>query len=90
VPSLDNLLITYFQDGVQKYVFAKINSPLEKLIFASQKLRDALDIGLDWNSLVFYVLAGIRPFVPPIDLGMAELYVYLPSGRTVKYREAEI
>jgi hypothetical protein len=71
-------------------VCASTNSALEKLIFSSQKLADRLEIGLDWNSLVFYVLTDISPYVSPIEIGISTRYVTLPSGRTIKYREAEV
>jgi hypothetical protein len=77
-------------EGEHNVVCASTNSALEKLIFSSQKLADRLEIGLDWNSLVFYVLTDISPYVSPIEIGISTRYVALPSGRTIKYREAEV
>jgi hypothetical protein len=77
-------------EGDQETVCARMNSTLEKLIFSSQKLADRLEIGLDWNSLVFYILTDIAPYVSPIEIGISTRYVTLPSRRTIKYREAEV
>ena len=77
-------------EGEKDAVCARMNSTLEKLIFSSQKLADRLEIGLDWNSLVFYVLTDISPYVPPIEIGISTRVITLPSGRTIKYREAEV
>jgi hypothetical protein len=71
-------------------VMARIGSPLEKIIFACQKLVTRLEIGLEWNSLVFYVLANIPPFIPPIEMGVRSYFVRLPSGRELEYREATV
>ncbi len=49
-----------------------------------------IEIGLEWNSLVFYVLTEIPPFVPPIEIGIGSYSVMLPSGRYVEYREATV
>ncbi len=77
-------------DGTDTIQFALINSPLEKIIFASQKLTKQLEIGLDWNSLVFYVLADIPPFIPPLKVNISSYRGSLPSGREVKYRKATV
>jgi len=83
--------IRFFEnDGKVGIVNARINSPLEKIIFASQKLVKELEIGLEYNSLVIYVLADIPPFVPIIDVGINNSLVRLPSGRYINYRQAEI
>ncbi len=77
-------------DGEVVIVHARINSPLEKIIFASRKLVKELEIGLEIDSLVFLVLADIPPFVPPVEVGLSAYIVRLPSGRRINYREAEI
>ena len=83
--------IRYFEsDDTDTIMFARINSPLEKIIFASQKLVRELEIGLEWNSVVFYVLADIPPFIPPVEMGIHSYYVSLPSGRQAKFREATV
>ncbi len=80
----------YYDHSEHAIVMARIGSPLEKIIFASQRLVKELEIGLDWNSLVFYVLANIPPFVPPIEVGISRYRVRLPSGREYEYREATV
>ncbi len=86
-----NVRIDY-EEGTENdnIIFARINSPLEKIIYSCQKLTTKLEIGLDWNSLVFFVLADIRPFVSPIGIGATERYVELPSGKLMRYREVDI
>ena len=83
--------IRFFEhDGEVVTVFARINSPLEKIIFASQKLVKELKIGLELDSLIFYVLADIPPYIPPVEVGIMSYIVRLPSGRYINYSEAEI
>jgi hypothetical protein len=71
-----------------RIVVANIGSPLEKIISASHELVEELQIGLDWNSLIFFVLADIPPFIPPLEVEIDIRDLILPSGRKICSRQA--
>ncbi|MFC1861012.1 hypothetical protein ACFLYL_01865 [Chloroflexota bacterium] len=75
-------------DGNDESAYPRIGSPLEKIIFACFKLTKKLEIGLDSNSLVFFVLNDTIPFISPIEWYFTSHNVELPSGKKINYREA--
>ncbi len=83
--------LTYLASrGKLTFMGVRINSPLEKLIFASQRLEHELQIGLDWNTLVFYVLRDILPSISPWEILIQPRIVELPSGRSMLHQQATI
>jgi hypothetical protein len=83
-------IIVVDDNGVDDSVMVKIGSPIDRLIYASQKLTKKIEIGLDWISLVFYVLIDSRPYIPPVDVSVVGYYVLMPSGREILNKEARL
>lgn len=82
-------MVYYNKDGIRTNAFAPPKSKLSRVVKIAQQLSEKTDF--EWTSFVMYILADIKPLLPPYEvLALQEAKAVYSEDGTIRYTKSSV